>query len=245
MLECVKILYRSVCGVEWEYDYYGEYGYYREWRAKTAREVWKEEGKGKNKEGEGEEEGEQRRREWERKWREGVDVMIEEDVIESVILHLCIAASNDYGFISPSGCSWKALEIVKNETLNRRNTYHFPLYDLSKQPENVAIIRNIPSEYYSAIVKDIKKRIESICPILSSEEVRAGDLKYGVMRVTVERCEDALNVVRYFDGCMYNDSYLGARMNMREMGGECDSVIELLYCFNYDRCMKEVFELAD
>ena len=44
------------------------------------REVWKDERK----------EDSEGRREWERRWREAGDVMTEEDVMETIIMHLCI-----------------------------------------------------------------------------------------------------------------------------------------------------------
>ena len=80
-------------------------------------EVWKDEGK--------DEEG---RREWERRWREVGDIMNEEDVMETSIMHLCIP---DYrkkertGVIIPSGCSYNALSILLNEKSDRECAYHF------------------------------------------------------------------------------------------------------------------------
>ena len=66
-------------------------------------EVWKDEGGKEDSEG---------RREWERRWREVGDVLNEEDVMETSIMHLCIP---DYwkkeknGVIIPSECSYNAL----------------------------------------------------------------------------------------------------------------------------------------
>ena len=217
MLECLSILFSNV----WNFEYGGSYYSYQGWTAKTAREVWKDEGK--------DEEG---RRKWERRWREAGDIMNEEDVMEASIMHLCIPSIQDNGCIIPSEWSWTALGIVMNEELNKENAYHFPLFDLSKQPENVVIIRNIPSDYYWNIVEHIKSKLESICHIVSTEEAISSnwnyrDYNYGAMKVTLETSEDAMNVVKDFDGCRYDHFYLTARMNMRDIS-DCDSIRPLL-----------------
>ena len=64
------------------------------------REVGKD--KGKNRKG---------RREWERRWREVGDIMNEEDVMETSIMHLCIPDSTRQPSVHPSDCSGVALSL--------------------------------------------------------------------------------------------------------------------------------------
>ena len=83
-------------------------------------EVWKEEGK----------EDSEGRREWEKRWREVGDIMNEEDVMETSIMHLCIPnyeQKEKDGLILPSKCSLNALSVLLNEELHGKCTYHFPV----------------------------------------------------------------------------------------------------------------------
>ena len=98
------------------------------------REVWKDE----------EKEDEGRRREWERRWREASDIMNEEDVMETPVMHLCIP---DYKkkakdkITLPGTCSYTALRILLMEEVDRELTYHFSVHE----PLYVVTIRNLPS----------------------------------------------------------------------------------------------------
>ena len=78
-LNCLKILYWSVCGTEQhrKVDYLSVNNYNL---GRRMREVWKDEGK----------EDSEKRREWERRWREAVDIIVEEDVVETAVMHLLI-----------------------------------------------------------------------------------------------------------------------------------------------------------
>ena len=74
-MNCLKILYLNVYGMEMRREWYRGRLL---WTGRRMREVWNDEGKA-------DEEG---RREWERKWREVGDIMNEEDVMEtSIMLH--------------------------------------------------------------------------------------------------------------------------------------------------------------
>ena len=146
--------------------------------------------------------------------------------METSVMHLCIPSKHK-GCIIPRLCSWTALGIVMNEKLVKKNAYHFPLFDLSKQPENVVIIRNIPSHDYSTIVKHIKRKLESMCHIVSIKNAKSSHWNYRAMKVTVETSEEAVDVVKYFDGCKYDYSYITARMNMRDIS-DWDSIRPLL-----------------
>ena len=82
-IECLKILNLIVYGMEMKQtDKYTLPVH----TGRRMRESWMDEGK----EGGGgeKEEEEERRREWEKRWREAGDVMNEEDVTETVTLHL-------------------------------------------------------------------------------------------------------------------------------------------------------------
>ena len=168
-MECLKILFMNVYGIEKEPE--------GDWMFPTGRrmrEVWMSEGK--DSEG---------RREWERRWREGRDIMNEEDVMETSIMHLCIP---DYerkeknGLIVPSECSRSALNVLLNEPSDRMRTYHFPVYDINDQPSNVVIIRNLPSVFNLAwgTGNELKNMIERVCPIVSINQ-RASYIRYGVI----------------------------------------------------------------
>ena len=83
-------------------------------------EVWKDEGK----------EDSEGRREWERRWREAGDIMNEEDVMETSIMHLCIPdyeQKEEDGLIVSSECSLNALSVLLNERVDRTSLYHFPV----------------------------------------------------------------------------------------------------------------------
>ena len=73
---------------------------------RRMRDVWKDEGK--------EEEGKRR---WERRWREVGDVLLEEDVMEVAVLHLCLPFD---------GISWEALTIYLSEQPDKHLHYHTP-----------------------------------------------------------------------------------------------------------------------
>ena len=81
-------------------------------------EVWKDEGK----------EDSEGRREWKRRWREVGDIMNEEDVMETCIMHLCVPDQKDmeYGLVVQSECSYNALTVSLNGISDRKCNYHFP-----------------------------------------------------------------------------------------------------------------------
>ena len=119
-MKCLKILFMNVYGMEMEQNYpYNPTG-------RRMVEVWKDEGGKEDSEG---------RREWEKRWREVGDIMNEEDVMETSIMHLCIP---DYerkekdGVIVPSGCSYHALSVLLNEKSYWRCAYHFPVSDINE-----------------------------------------------------------------------------------------------------------------
>ena len=185
------------------------------------REVWKEEGK----------EDEEGRREWERRWREAGDILNEEDMLETSILHLCIP---DYkgkvrdGLLVPSECSSDALTVLLNNSSDRDSsdgdhTSHFPVYDITAQPSTVVIIKNLPREYgfrWSSVAPELRTLIESHCPVIwieqavvhgrfASWERRDRVVKwYGVVRVRVKSSDDARRLVVRLDGCEFHGRHL-------------------------------------
>ena len=111
---CLKILFLNVYWMEMK----RESGRTVSTRRRML-EVWKDEGK----------EEEEGRREWERRWREVGDIMNEEDVMETSIMHLCIPdyeGKEKCGLILPSECSYNALSVLLNEKSDRECPYHFP-----------------------------------------------------------------------------------------------------------------------
>ena len=101
---------------------------------------------GKKSRDEGKEE-EETRREWERRWREAGDIMNEEDVMETSVMHLCIPDTEKemYGTIFPSNCSYNALRVLLMDGDNRFLAYHFPVYEVNEQSRNGVIVRNFSS----------------------------------------------------------------------------------------------------
>ena len=156
------------------------------------REVWKDEGK---------EEG----------WRDVGDIMNEEDVMETSIMHICIP---DYerkktdGLKLPSGCSYYALSVLLNERSDTDSSYHFPVYDIIDQLSNVVLIRNLPSNFnlHSAAGTELKSMIENVCPVVSIIQSHSG--WSGVVRVTVHTSEDAVKVTTRLDGELFHDVHL-------------------------------------
>ena len=133
VMKCLKILFmNSVYEITTE----------RQWdellyRGTRMREVWLNEGR--------DEEG---RREWERRWRKAGDIMNEEDLMETSIMHLCIPTQTQRkGLILPSECSSSALSMLLCVKSDRQFTYHFPVYDIHDQSSTVVIIRNLPSGF--------------------------------------------------------------------------------------------------
>ena len=129
-MECLKILFMNVCGMEME----GRDGIFTNWvvsdTGRGMKERWKVEG-GREEEG---------KREWERRWKEGRDILEEEDVMEVSIMHLCIPDYDNkkwHGTILPSECSYtNALTICLNDTPNKDSPYQFSVYD-SKSPIHI------------------------------------------------------------------------------------------------------------
>ena len=183
-------------------------------------EVWKDEGK----------EDSEGRREWEKRWREGGDVMNEEDVMETSIMHLCIP---DYekkekdGVILPSECSLNAVSVLLNKESARWDAYHFRVYDINTQPSNVVIIRNLPSMFsleYSDEGHEVKSMVENICTIVSINQF------YGVVKVTLNSSDDALMVGEGIDGREFHGKCLNVsvkeKKREREGKKEGEGVVE-------------------
>ena len=165
------------------------------------REVWKDEGGKEDSEG---------RREWERRWREVGDIMNEEDVMETSIMHLCIPhykVKEKEGVIVPSESSYSALRVLLNEKSDRECSYHFPVYDINAEPSNVVIIRNLPSRFslnYSDEGHELKSMIENVCPIASINQSR------GVVRVSLNSSDDARTLAEELSGREFHGQYLTA-----------------------------------
>ena len=81
------------------------------------------------------------KREWEKGWKEGRDILGEEDVMEVSIMHLCIPdyerkKKEEGGVIVPSECSYNALTLCLNDTPNKDSPYQLSGYD-SKSPIHI------------------------------------------------------------------------------------------------------------
>ena len=99
---------------------------------RRMKEVWID--KGDN--------NEERRREWEKRWRDARDIMTEEDVMETSIMHLCIpdpVKKEVYGILYPSECSYDALTVLLNQFLYKRIPCHFGM----NQPGQRILVRPV------------------------------------------------------------------------------------------------------
>ena len=147
------------------------------------------------------------------------DIMNEEDVMETSIMHLCIP---DYekkekdGLIVPSGCSLNAVSMLLNEKSDRECVYHFPVYDINDQPSNVVIIRNLPSGFNleSADGDELENMIENVRLIISINQAISNDSsRYGVVRVTLNNSEYAVKVAEALDGQLFHNMCLHLSVN--------------------------------
>ena len=172
---------------------------------------------------------EERRRECKRRWREAVDIMEEEDVMETSIMHLCIPDYRlkpslgmdvrsrlfrhhvDSGLIVPSICSRNALSIVfPGMSDTWQYIYHFPAFDINEEPSNVVVIRNLPTHFplnYSDTGRALQSLIDSITPSVSIEP---GYIKYGVVRVKLQNTGDARRLVEGIAGSEFDGKTLTA-----------------------------------
>ena len=185
-MNCLRILYLNVYGMEMKRKRSAHDATYKiVSTGRRMREVWKDEGK----------ENEEGRREWERIWREAGDIMNEEDVMETSIMHLCIPddiqKKEEDGLILPSWCSYSALRILLNEKVQWRCAYHFSEYDVNDELSNVVIIRNLPSRYPNSALTDM---IEQVSKVVSIEEQRR------VCRIKLRTTHGARKVVEALNG---------------------------------------------
>ena len=215
-MSCLKILYMNVYGMEMKRVENND----RErvvYTGRRVKEVWKDEG---------EEEDEERRR-WERRWREGMDIMSEEDVMETSVMHLCIPdykKKEKWGYITPDFPTYYALTILLNEVVNLSCMYHFPVYDLSREFSNVVIIRNLPERFDIRFRNALTTMIESICPVISihsprvkgERDYRWHSITHTCMRVTLESSAGAKQVVKRMDGMEFEGVYLSVRQGMKQ-----------------------------
>ena len=144
------------------------------------------------------------KRERERKWKDGRDIMSEEDVMETCIMHLCIP---DYkkkekekekdSLIVPSECSLDALSIFLNEESSRNLPYHFPVYDLTRQPTNFLVFRNLPSSYYDSFKDTLQPLILSSCDASSFIQL---DSSFRIISLILPTSQDAVFVVARMNG---------------------------------------------
>ena len=128
-MSCLRILFMNVYGMEMKQDYRSRLLKLVS-IGRRMREVWKEEGK----------EDSEGRREWERKWREVGDIIMEEDMIQIFHLYLCIKAPADKNLFKwnvPSECSKLALSALRYEGMG----YHFKLCTPSVIPQFSVLIR--------------------------------------------------------------------------------------------------------
>ena len=116
-------------------------------------------------------------------------------------MHLCIPDYKEKekkkdGLIIPSECSLNAVSVLLNEKSDRYSSYHFPVYDITVEPSNVVIIRNLPSNFdlRSRDGAELKRMIENVCPIVSINQASTSLRQYGVVRVTLRNSEDASRV---------------------------------------------------
>ena len=179
---------------------------------KRVKQVWINEGK--------DEEGE-----WERRWREAGDIMNEEDVMETSIMHLCIPDyESETGAIIPHYCSLNALCVCLNDESDRRCPYHFPVYQLNKEPTNVLIIRNLPSRFdiESEIGNELTDMINNISEVdyIEQEEGKCNPFEYDehsryeVIRVTLLSDERAGTVVMRLDGSEFYGTYMSVKQGI-------------------------------
>ena len=212
-MNCLKMLYLSVFGMEMKQQEWQRlaWGGYREGRlvytGRRMREVWIDEGK----------EDEEERREWERRWREAGDRMVEEDVMETSVIHLCIPDEMPRKdiLLVPTECSYNALSVLLNERIDTEFTYHFPVYDITCQPPNVVIVRNYPSQSQFSNSTVLKALTDSICRIASIKQAHAEKYEeYGVVKVQVNSREDAMKVVELVNGCAFHGNELRMSIGM-------------------------------
>ena len=223
-MKCLRIMFMNVYGMEMKQEMNEEGGeedeevdgdeednsdlesihnYDSSYTVRRMREVGKNEGK----------EDSEGRREWERRWREVGDVMNEEDVMETSIMHLCIP---DYkqkekdGLIVPSECSLNALSVLLYEKSNRECAYHFPVFDINDEPSNVVIIRTLQSGFYLYSSDRVKNMIENVSKTVSIHQ------SHGVVRVTFDNTEDASRVAERINGWKLSGRRLSFTQGKRE-----------------------------
>ena len=205
-MNCLKILFLNVCGMEMKREDHKLIIS----TGRRMREVWKDEGK--DSEG---------RREWEKRWREGVDIITEEDVMETCVMHLCIpdyTKKENEGLIVPSESSLRALNVLLNTRRSDDHAaYHFPVYDMNDVPSNVVIIQNVSLEFdlnYSDAGRELKSLITSLKPNASIEQVDF----YAVVRVTLNSPDDAQMLVQEMNGREFHGRHLIVRRGVGEKG---------------------------
>ena len=188
---CLKILHLNVCGLAIRQE--NKYPFKEVYTKRRIRDVWKDEGR--NPTG---------KKEWERRWREGRDIMEEEDVVEVAVMHLSIPAytkKEKDELTLPSVCSYDALVILHNKISQREYSYHFPVYDINTQPSNAVIIRNLPSHFRLDWIDgyELRSMIKSIQRVVV-EQARNEGIVYPVVRVKMKSREDAKRVVEEMRG---------------------------------------------
>ena len=196
---------------------------------KRVKQVWINEGK--------DEEGE-----WERRWREAGDIMNEEDVMETSIMHLCIPdyeRKNSNQWIVPSVCSSTALSILLLTNPNKHCPYHFPIYDRNTLTSHVAVIRNLPSSFdiRSSRGIELKQMVSSIYTTYTLHQPYrenygiATDCRYSVAGVKVDSVRDGLRIVKRLNGCEFHGQHLSVSVIMKvdkEVKKEEEEIAELL-----------------
>ena len=162
------------------------------------------------------------RRESEKRWRETGDIMVEEDMMETSTMYLCIPAQESKKtdrVIVPSDSSYNSLSIVLNEQSNRDRTYHFPVYDINDQPSTVVIIRNLPYYFYLKSSDGYKliSTIQSICPVVS------------VVRVRLRSPEDANRVQKGINGRPFSARYLRVSVGTKELKTPLGAILKSFF----------------
>ena len=187
---------------------------------RRVREVWKDEGK----------EDSERRREWKKRWREGTDIMSEEDMTEVCVMHLCIPDSRskqDRHAVTPSQCALQSFRVLLNEEVDLKHPHHFPVYEVKNEPPNVLIIRNLPPEFdtESDMGNELTEMVNNIAEVdyIEQEEgsYAAFEKKYinehpqySVIRVTLLSDEYAAMVERRLDGSEFYGKYLSVKQGL-------------------------------
>ena len=149
---------------------------------------------GKDKEG---------RREWKRRWRESVDIMSEEDVMETCIMHLYIAEEKKKEkLIVPSECSLHALStLFCEESQTQHSGHHFPVYDANREAPNVVIIRNLPLTITPSIKAELETVIRSVCEYFSFSNLNnIQDANNKTLRLILHTSSDAKLLVDRMNG---------------------------------------------